>query len=54
VFAVAEDYKTWLSDHRELKELFDAKFHAYCLMNSHGQLLVALGASASGLEQLRK
>jgi putative transposase len=54
VFAADEDYRRYLADLRELKDVFGVKVHAYCLMTNHVHLLLAPGDSAVGLGQLMK
>ena len=53
-FAGAEDFKRYLSNLHELKDVFGAKLYAYCLMTNHGHLLLAPGDSIAGLGQLMK
>jgi len=54
VFAHPDDYMRYIADLRDLKEVFDVKVYAYCLMTNHVHLLVAPGDSAAGLSQLMK
>ena len=54
VFAAAEDYQRYLTDLRELKDVFGVKVYAYCLMTNHVHLLLAPGDSVAGLGQLMK
>lgn len=54
VFAGAEDFKLYLSDLHELKDVFGVKLYAYCLMTNHVHLLLAPADSISGLGQLMK
>ncbi|MEO4048092.1 transposase [Pseudomonas sp. CAU 1711] len=54
VFAAEDDYRRYLGDLRELKELFGVKVYAYCLMTNHVHLLLAPGDSVAGLGQLMK
>lgn len=54
VFANYSDYEYYLSDLRELKEAFDIRVYAYCLMTNHVHLLLAPGDDASTLGQLMK
>lgn len=54
VFAAAEDFQRYLTDLRELKDVFDVKVYAYCLMTNHVHLLLAPGEAVAGLGQLMK
>lgn len=54
VFAADDDYRRYLVDLRELKDVFGVKVYAYCLMTNHVHLLLAPGDSAAGLGQLMK
>ncbi|MGJ7517063.1 transposase [Pseudomonas baetica] len=54
VFAAAEDYQRYLTDLRELKDVFGVKVYAYCLMTNHVHLLLAPSDSTAGLGQLMK
>mgnify|MGYP006147734373 FL=1 len=54
VFAAAEDYQRYLTDLRELEDVFGLKVYAYCLMTNHVHLLLAPGDSVAGLGQLMK
>ena len=53
VFACEEDFQRYLSDIRELKEVFHIKLYAWCLMTNHVHLLV-YPESAAGLGQFMK
>lgn len=55
VFATSEDFRRYLDDLRELKDQFDVRVHAYCLMTNHVHLLLAPAAdSPSGMARLMK
>ncbi len=54
VFAGAGDCRRYLRDLRELKEAFDVRVYAYCLMTNHVHLLLSPGERASGLGRLMK
>lgn len=54
VFAAEDDYQRYLSDLRELKDVFGVKVYAYCLMTNHVHLLLAPGDLVAGLGQLMK
>ncbi len=54
VFVEAADYQRYVADLRELKEAFDVKVYAYCLMSNHVHLLLAPGDSNAGLSQFMK
>ena len=54
VFAAEQDYQRYISDLRELKDVFGVKFYAYCLMTNHVHLLLAPGEAVAGLGQLMK
>ncbi|EXF42562.1 transposase-like protein [Pseudomonas sp. BAY1663] len=54
VFAAEQDYQRYISDLRELKDVFGVKVYAYCLMTNHVHLLLAPGESVGGLGQLMK
>lgn len=54
VFAAEEDYRRYLGDLRELKDVFGVKVYAYCLMTNHVHLLLAPGDSITVLGQLMK
>lgn len=54
VFVDQEDYGRYLSDLRELRDVFGVKVYAYCLMTNHVHLLLAPDESVSGLSQLMK
>ena len=47
VFADTGDYRRYLHDLRELKEQFDVRVYAYCLMTNHVHLLLSPGERAS-------
>ncbi|SDT88720.1 Transposase IS200 like [Halopseudomonas salegens] len=53
VFACEDDFQRYLSDMRELKEAFQIKLYAWCLMTNHVHLLVC-PESAAGLGQFMK
>ena len=53
VFACEDDFQRYLSDMRELKEAFQVKLYAWCLMTNHVHLLVC-PESAAGLGQFMK
>lgn len=54
VFRTRYDFQQYLSDLRELKEKFDIRVYAYCLMSNHVHLLLAPFGSASGMGRLMK
>jgi len=54
VFAGEEDYQRYLTDLKELKETFDVRLYAYCLMTNHVHLLVEPGELVSSLGQMMK
>lgn len=55
VFAASEDFRRYLDDLRELKDQFDVRVHAYCLMTNHVHLLLVPGEnSPSGMARLMK
>ena len=54
VFAAEQDYRRYISDLRELKDVFGVKVYAYCLMTNHVHLLLAPGEAVAGLGQLMK
>ncbi|WP_415809132.1 transposase, partial [Ectopseudomonas alcaliphila] len=54
VFAAELDYQRYISDLRELKDVFGVKVYAYCLMTNHVHLLLAPGEAIAGLGQLMK
>lgn len=54
VFASGEDYQRYITDLRELKDVFGVKVYAYCLMTNHVHLLLAPGEAIAGLGQLMK
>ena len=54
VFAAEQDYQRYISDLRELKDVFGVKVYAYCLMTNHVHLLLAPGEAIAGLGQLMK
>ena len=54
VFAAEQDYQRYISDLRELKDVFGVKVYAYCLMTNHVHLLLAPGEAVAGLGQLMK
>lgn len=54
VFADEEDFRRYLNNLKELKEEFDIRVYAYCLMTNHVHLLLAPGDSVSGLGKLMK
>jgi putative transposase len=53
VFAHADDFARYLDDLRELKNVFDVKVFAFCLMTNHVHLLLA-PSSTEGLAKLMK
>lgn len=54
VFAEPEDFQRYLSDLRELKDVFGVRVYAYCLMTNHVHLLLAPDESIAGLGLLMK
>ena len=54
VFAAEQDYQRYISDLRELKDVFGVKAYAYCLMTNHVHLLLEPGEAIAGLGQLMK
>lgn len=54
VFAGDEDFRRYLKDLKELKDLFDVRVYAYCLMTNHVHLLLSPGASVEGMGKLMK
>ncbi len=54
VFADEADFRRYLNDLRELKELFDVRVYAYCLMTNHVHLLLAPGESPEAMGRLMK
>ena len=54
VFAAEQDYQRYISDLRELKDVFGVKVYAYCLMTNHVHLLLEPGEAIAGLGQLMK
>jgi len=54
VFAAEQDYQRYISDLRELKDVFGVKVYAYCLMTNHVHLLLAPDEAIAGLGQLMK
>ncbi|HDZ55648.1 MAG TPA: transposase [Pseudomonas xinjiangensis] len=53
VFACADNFQRYLSDIRELKEVFHIRLYAWCLMTNHVHLLVCPETTA-GLGQFMK
>jgi len=54
VFAAEQDYRRYISDLRELKDVFGGKVDAYCLMTNHAHVLLAPDEAIAGLGQLMK
>ncbi len=54
VFAAEQDYQRYISDLRELKDVFGVKVYAFCLLTTHVHLLLALDEAITGLGQLMK
>ena len=54
VFATEQDYRRYISDLRELKDVFGVKVYAYCLVTNHVHLVLAPGDAIVGLGQLMK
>ncbi|RJG12041.1 transposase [Pseudomonas cavernicola] len=54
VFMQEEDFRRYLADLKELKEVFGVRVYAYCLMTNHVHLLLEPGESMTGLGQLMK
>lgn len=54
VFAAEQDFLRYIDDLRELKNLFQVKVYAYCLMTNHVHLLLAPGEDITGLGRLMK
>lgn len=54
VFAAEQDYRRYISDLRELKDVFGVNVYAYCLMTNHVHLLLAPGEAIAGLANLMK
>src|SRR5690606_27914972 len=54
VFAAEQDYQRYISDLRELKDVFGVNVYAYCLMTNHVHLLLAPGEAIAGLANLMK
>ncbi|NMZ65921.1 transposase [Pseudomonas oryzihabitans] len=54
VFAAKQDYQRYISDLRELKDVFGVKVYAFCLMTNHVHLLLAPDEAITGLGQLMK
>lgn len=54
VFAVPDDFRHYVDSLRELKDQFEVRVYAYCLMTNHVHLLLAPGDQASGLGRLMK
>lgn len=54
VFAGEADYRRYLYDLRELRDLYEVRVYAYCLMTNHVHLLLAPGESVTGMGKLMK
>jgi len=54
VFAGDADYCRYLEDLKELKEAFDVRVYAFCLMTNHVHLLLAPLDTLTGMGQLMK
>ena len=54
VFAAKQDYQRYISDLRDLKDVFGVKVYAFCLMTNHIHLLLAPDEAITGLGQLMK
>ena len=54
MFATEQDYQRYISDLRELKDVFGGKVYAYCLMTKHVHTLLAPDKTIVGLGQLIK
>ncbi len=54
VFAGEDDYRYYLENLAELKEQFECKVYAFCLMTNHVHLIVEPGEDAEGLSLLMK
>ena len=54
VFASDADYRRYLLDLEELKDMFDVRVYAYCLMTNHVHLLLAPMGAVTGMGQLMK
>ena len=54
VFAGEADFRRYLDDLRELRDLYEVRVYAYCLMTNHVHLLLAPGESVTGMGKLMK
>ena len=54
VFAQEVDCRRYLEDLRELKEMYEVKVFAYCLMTNHVHLLLQPEGSPAGMGRLMK
>lgn len=54
VFTQAADFERYLEDLKELKDTFDVRVFAYCLMTNHVHLLLQPEESTAGLGWLMK
>lgn len=54
VFVSPNEFHRYLKDIRELKDEFDVRVYAYCLMTNHVHLLLAPDSSASDLGRFMK
>lgn len=54
VFAREQDFRRYLDDLRALKDEFDVRVYAYCLMTNHVHLLLAPNNATTGLGQMMK
>lgn len=54
VFLSEDDFRYYVENLRELKELLNCKVYAYCLMLNHVHLLVEVGDDPSSLGGLMK
>ncbi len=54
VFATEDDFHRYLEDLREVKQAFNVRVYAYCLMTNHVHLLLVPGESAESMAKLMK
>jgi putative transposase len=54
VFAAEADFRRYLTDLKELKDAFNVRVFAYCLMTNHVHLLLQPEGSGAGLGRLMK
>ncbi len=54
VFTGEQDFCKYIDDLRELRDTFDVRVYAYCLMSNHVHLLLAPGENTCAVGQLMK